>query len=80
MSDKITAELIRQYGKALRRMDLSEQRAAEVAIEVERHNKAIMDAAHILDFNDEPSRFFSVLSELKEPAPARKAAKGKARK
>ena len=82
MGNKIDADLIRRHGAALRGIDLTEKRAAEIAIEVERHNSAIRAAAQVLDFNDEPARFLSTLSELKQPAarPARKASRRTARK
>ncbi len=75
MEDKITGELIRSHGKALRDLEISGQRAAELAIEVERHNRAILNAASMLDFNDEPAKFLSALAELKHPAPPRARAR-----
>ena len=64
MSDKITAALIRAHGAALRRIELDEQRAAEVAAEVERLNNAVLDAARRIDFNDEPARFPAYLASV----------------
>ena len=61
MKDKPTAQLIRDHGRQLVRLDISEQRAGELAAEVERLNNAVLDAAVRLDFNDEPARFTALL-------------------
>jgi len=64
----VTGELIQQYGRQLRDLDVQLVRAAELAVEVERHNRAILNAAtDKLDFNDEPSRFLSALHDLRDP-------------
>jgi hypothetical protein len=62
MSAKVTAELIREYGRALRRLEITEERAGELAAEVERLNSAVIDAAGRLDFNDDPCRFAALLA------------------
>lgn len=61
MNGKPTAQLIRDHGRQLVRLDISEPRAGELAAEVERLNNAVLDAAARLDFNDEPSRFTALL-------------------
>ena len=66
MNDKPTAQLIRDHGRQLARIDVSEARAAELAAEVERLNNAVLDAASQLDFNDEPSRFTALLLAYRE--------------
>ena len=66
MNDKPTARLIRDHGRQLARIDVSEARAAELAAEVERLNNAVLDAASQLDFNDEPSRFTALLLAYQE--------------
>ena len=77
MALKITGELIREYGKVLRNIDLTEQRAAELALEVERHNSAILNAGNMLQFNDEPAKFLSALVELQGAAPRTPAQRGR---
>ena len=62
MHSNVTAELIREHGSWLQRLDINSQRASELAIEVERLNTAVLDTAVQLDFNDEPSRFTALLS------------------
>lgn len=66
MNDKPTAQLIRDHGRQLARVEVSERRAAELAAEVERLNNAVLDAAARLDFNDEPSRFTALLLAYRE--------------
>jgi hypothetical protein len=66
MPTKVTGDLIQQYGLQLRELKIDAARAAELALEVERNNRAIFEAAKRLDFNDEPSRFASALTALKQ--------------
>lgn len=61
MNDKPTGELIRDHGRQLARLEISEQRAGELAGELERLNNAVLEAATRLDFNDEPARFVALL-------------------
>ncbi len=75
MKAKVSGELIRQQGRALRNIDVPKQRAGELAVEVERLNRAILDAARALDFNDEPAAFLSALGELQVAGRARTRAK-----
>lgn len=65
-NEKLTAQLVRDHGRQLVRLDISEQRAGELAAEVERLNNAVLDAAARLDFNDEPSRFTALLLAHRE--------------
>lgn len=65
---KVTPELILSHGEQLRGIRLSWQRAAELAPEVEKLNAAAIDNTHLLDFNDEPTRFLSALAQLKGKA------------
>ena len=65
-NDKLTAQLIRDHGLQLVRLDIPEPRAAELAAEVERLNNAVLDAAARLDVNDEPSRFTALLLAYRE--------------
>lgn len=71
MNAKVTGELIRLCALQLRRFDVSDARAAEIARVVERVNDAVLAAAAHNDFNDEPSRFAAVLAQLKQPAARR---------
>ncbi len=61
MKDKPTAQLIRDHGRQLARIEIAEPRAAELATEVERLNNAVLEGATRLEFNDEPSRFTALL-------------------
>ena len=62
MTERIKAQLIQEHGKALRRIDIGAERAAEIAMELERLNGAVLNAAERLDFNDDPGRFPAVLA------------------
>jgi hypothetical protein len=66
MNDKPTAAFIRDHGRALARLEISERRAGELAAEVERLNCAVLDAAARLEFNDEPARFAAVLRAYRQ--------------
>lgn len=57
MKDKPTPQLIRDHGRQIARLDIAEQRAGELAAEVDRLNGAVLEGAVRLDFNDEPARF-----------------------
>lgn len=70
MPGKVTAELVREHGSQLQRLDIGPQRADELAIEVERLNSAVTDAAQRLDFNDEPAKFSALLLAAGQPAKA----------
>lgn len=71
MDTKVTGELIRLSARQLRRMDLDEARAEELARDVERLNSIALAAAEDSDFNDEPARFSAMLLQLKAPGPRR---------
>jgi hypothetical protein len=63
--DKITPELIRLMASRLRGLEVSEERAVQLANEVARVNDAALAAAAGNDFNDEPSRYAVTLASLK---------------
>ena len=65
MQNNITPELIRLMAAQLRGLQVSEQRAAELATEVARVNDAARAAAADNAFNDEPSRYAVTLAALK---------------
>ena len=65
MEKKVTGELVRLSALQLRRMNISEARAKELARDVERLNNAALAAAEEGDFNDEPARFTAMLARLK---------------
>lgn len=67
MAIKVTGELIRLSARQLRHMDLDEDRAEELARDVERLNNIALAAAADGDFNDEPARFSAMLLQLKAP-------------
>jgi len=68
MKEQPTARLIREHGRQLARLDIAEQRAAEIAAEVARLNDSVMAAAARADFNDEPARFAALLESYREKA------------
>jgi hypothetical protein len=61
LAGKPTAKLIRDRGRQPARLEGSGRRAGELAAEVERLNRAVLNAAARLDFNDEPARFADAL-------------------
>ena len=69
MQNEITTELIRLMAQQLRGLEVSEERAAQLAKEVARVNDAARAAAADNGFNDEPSRYAVMLAALKSRAP-----------
>jgi hypothetical protein len=65
LQKKITPELIRLMAAQLRGLDVSEERAAQLANDVARVNDAARAAAADNGFNDEPSRYAAALAALK---------------
>ena len=65
MQNKITPELIRLMAAQLCGLEVTAQRAAQLAIEVARVNDAARTAAADNDLNDEPSRYAVTLAALK---------------
>ena len=63
---KISSELIRLMATRLRGLEISEERAAQLANEVARVNDAALAAAADNDFNDEPSRYAATLAGLRK--------------
>lgn len=61
----ITGQLLLSQAGQLHGMPLSEARAGELALEVQKLNDAVRDAEHRLDFNDDPARFAATLVRLK---------------
>lgn len=57
----LTGELVRVQAAALRGADIGEQRAQEIAADIEKINGAVRDVRERLDFNDEPARFDALL-------------------
>lgn len=58
----VTQALILQQAEQLLGIKLTPRRAAELAVEIERLNSAVIDSAgRLLDFNNEPARFAAVL-------------------
>ena len=65
MGDKVSPELILRQGKELQSIEISDERAGQLAGEVETINSAAREAADELDFDDEPAGFFRVLRQQK---------------
>ena len=63
--DKITPDLIRLMASRLRGLDVTEERASQLANEVARVNDAARAAGTGNDLNDEPSRYALTLAGLK---------------
>ncbi|MEO7726297.1 MAG: hypothetical protein ABIS45_03525 [Burkholderiales bacterium] len=64
MTAKIQSELILLEAAQLRGVKVSEQRAGELAADVQRVCDAALAVSRDADFNDEPSRFTSTLARL----------------
>ena len=65
MPNRITPELIRLMAAQLRSLEISEERASQLATEVARVNDAARAAAADNGFNDEPSRYAVTLAKLR---------------
>ena len=63
--EKITPELIRLMAAQLCGLEVSDERAAQLANEVARVNDAARAASADNDLNDEPSRYAAALARLK---------------
>jgi hypothetical protein len=59
----IPSRFVKDAAKLLQNVDLSDQRAGELALELERLNTSVREAAGSLDFDAEPSAFFAVLGK-----------------
>jgi len=57
----INPGFVRDAAKVLQQVDLSANRAAELAIEIERLNETVRRASASLTFDDEPATFASTL-------------------
>ena len=62
---KIEGKLIQQEAEQKHGIKLSEQRAAELAEEVDRLNSATAEAAKAIDLNDDPTVFTATLRRLR---------------
>jgi hypothetical protein len=59
----VSSRFVKDAAKVFQDVDLSDARAGELALEVERLNTAVRAAAaSSLDFDAEPSAFFAVLA------------------
>jgi hypothetical protein len=67
MPEKPVFSTIRDYGLEVAKLDLSDKRAAEVALEVGALNRATLEAATHLDLNDEPGQFALALVRNRQP-------------
>lgn len=57
----VTGELVRAQAAELRGAEIGEQRAQEIAADIEKINGAVREVRELLDFNDEPARFLALL-------------------
>jgi len=67
MREKVTPGTVRDYGREVAGLDVSDTRAAEIAPEVEGLNGAALEAAARLDLNDEPGQFPLALARNRRP-------------
>ncbi|HEV3396436.1 MAG TPA: hypothetical protein VG100_09865 [Xanthobacteraceae bacterium] len=58
----MSSRFVKDAAKLFQDVDLSDARAGELALEVERLNASARAAAASLDFDAEPSAFFAVLA------------------
>ena len=70
MTERVSPELIRRQAEELHRFSVPEDRAAELAGEVEALNSAVFEAALDLDFDDEPAAFPRLLRAARPEDPA----------
>jgi hypothetical protein len=59
----IPSRFIKDAAKLLQDVDLTDARAGELALEVERLNTSVRTAASSLDVDAEPAAFFAVLAK-----------------
>ena len=62
---KIKGKLIREEAEQKHGIKLTEERAEELAQEVDRLNAATTEAAKSIDLNDDPTVFTAVLRKLR---------------
>ncbi len=68
MTKPVSPELIRRQAEELHRFTIAEDRASELAAEVETINAAAFEAAQELDFDDEPVAFARLLRAARAEA------------
>jgi hypothetical protein len=59
----ISSRFVKDAAKLLQDVDLTDARAGELALEVERLNASVRTAAGSLDADAEPAAFFAVLAK-----------------
>lgn len=67
MTEDVTPKLILRQAAELQNLDITEERAGELAPEVQSINHDVCEAAFDLEFDDEPVGFFRAL-RLQKPA------------
>ena len=70
MTRPVSPELIRRQAEELHRFTIAEDRASELAAEVETINAIVLEAARELDFDDEPATFARLLRAARPEAPS----------
>ena len=59
----MSSRFVKDAAKLFQDVDLTDARAGELALEVDRLNTSVRTAAGSLDFNAEPAAFFAVLAK-----------------
>ncbi|HEV3186074.1 MAG TPA: hypothetical protein VGZ49_14405 [Xanthobacteraceae bacterium] len=59
----MSSRFVKDAAKLFQDVDLTDARAGELALEVDRLNASVRTAASSLDFNAEPAAFFAVLAK-----------------
>lgn len=67
MTEDVTPKLILRQAAELQNLDITEERAEQLAPEVQAINRDVSDAAFDLEFDDEPVGFFRAL-RLQKPS------------
>lgn len=67
VSGKLTSLTTRRYGEEVARLGITEERASEIASEVDALNEAALAAAARLELNDEPGQFPLTLVGNRDP-------------
>ena len=69
MTERVSDELIRRQARELQDIDLTDERCAELAVEVGGYNAKVSAAATDLEFDNEPAQFTRLLREYRREPP-----------
>lgn len=67
--NKVSDELIKRQASELQDIDLTDERCAELALEVGGYNRRVSDAAGELEFDNEPAEFAKLLRAFRREPP-----------